>query len=92
MAWAPPALNTFVTPHKRAAYKIAVFIFPFLSGGVQSIISGHWAMRAGIASIKTVENKGAVPPGMYKPTRLMGMLFCQHSTPGMVSVRISRGN
>ena len=57
-----------VTPHKLAAYKIAGLIFPFLSGGEHKTISLQPAILAGTANIKTVENKGAVPPGMYKPT------------------------
>ena len=56
----------------RAAYRIYGFIFPFLSGGEHSTISLQPAIFAGIASIKTVENKGAVPPGIYKPTFEMG--------------------
>ena len=35
-----------------------------LPGGVQSTISWQPAVRAGMASISTVENRGAVPPGM----------------------------
>ncbi len=34
-------------------------------GGEHSTISLHWAICAGIASISTVENRGAVPPGTY---------------------------
>ena len=49
-------------------YKIAGFIFPFLSEGEHKIISWQPANLAGTANIKTVENKGAVPPGMYNPT------------------------
>jgi hypothetical protein len=37
---------------------------PDLFGGVHNTISLHPAICAGIASIKTVENSGAVPPGI----------------------------
>ena len=47
---------------------MAGLIFPLLSGGVHNIISSQPANFAGTPSIKIVENKGAVPPGMYKPT------------------------
>ena len=40
---------------------------------------------AGVASIRTVEKSGAVPPGIYNPTRSIGNCFCQHTTPGAVS-------
>jgi hypothetical protein len=43
-------------------------MFPPLSGGEHKTISLQPAIEAGTASIKTVENKGAVPPGIYKPT------------------------
>ena len=33
-------------------------------GGVQTILLGHLAIKDGMPSIKTVENKGAVPPGI----------------------------
>ena len=47
---------------------MAGFMFPFLSGGEHKTISLQPAILAGTASISTVENKGAVPPGIYKPT------------------------
>ena len=47
---------------------MAGFIFPFLSGGEHITISLQPAIFAGTANIKTVENSGAVPPGIYKPT------------------------
>ena len=37
------------------------------------------------ANINTVENKGAVPPGIYKPTFSIATAFCQQVTPGVVS-------
>ena len=43
------------------------------------------AILAGIANIKTVENNGAEPPGIYKPTFSIGNFFCQQLTPGWVS-------
>ncbi|MNY78448.1 hypothetical protein D3C86_2186990 [compost metagenome] len=63
----PPTFNILVTPHKLAVYKMAGFIFPVLSGGEHKTISLQPAISAGTANIKTVENKGAVPPGIYKP-------------------------
>ena len=47
---------------------MAEFMFPFLSGGEHNTISLQPAISAGTASINTVENKGAVPPGIYNPT------------------------
>jgi hypothetical protein len=37
-------------------------------------------------NISTVEKSGAVPPGIYKPTFSMAMLFCQQVMPGVVSM------
>ena len=62
-------------------YKITGGISPFGLGGVQIIISSHPAIFAGIANIKIVENNGAEPPGIYKPTFSIGRFSCQHSTP-----------
>ena len=50
------------------------------------IISLHPAIFAGIPSIRTVEKRGAVPPGIYSPTFLNGTLFLQHLTPFVVSI------
>ena len=61
---------------------------PTALGGVQSTISLQPAMRAGTANINTVENRGAVPPGIYNPTRSIGTAFCQQFTPGAVSTLI----
>jgi hypothetical protein len=36
---------------------------------------------AGIPNINTVENKGAVPPGIYNPTFSIGTAFRQHFVP-----------
>ena len=63
IACTPPALNTLFTPATRAAYRIAGWIFPSRLGGVHKMISLQPAICAGAASISTVENKGAVPPG-----------------------------
>lgn len=68
IACTPPALYIRLTPAILAAANIAGFTFPSLLGGVQSTISLHPAILAGVANINTVENKGAVPPGMYNPT------------------------
>ena len=85
MACTPPALNTFFTPAACAANRMAGCIFPSVLGGEQSMISLHPAICAGVASIRTVEKRGAVPPGMYSPTFSMGTAFCQQVTPGTVS-------
>ena len=81
-------LYRFCTMHKSAAYKIAELIFPFLSEGEHNTISWQPANFAGTANIKTVENKGAVPPGMYNPTFWIGLFSCQHVTPMLVSTTI----
>ena len=44
------------------------------------------ATFAGIASISTVENKGADPPGIYSPTFSMATDFRTHLTPGTVCI------
>ena len=49
-------------------YKIAGCILPSLFGGEHNTISLQPAILAGTANIKIVENNGAVPPGIYKPT------------------------
>ena len=46
----------------------------------------QFAIIAGIANINTEENKGAVPPGIYKPTFSIALFYCQQNTPGVVSV------
>ena len=73
-------------PESLAANKTGAGSFPFFCGGVQSTISLQPAILAGMANISTVEKSGAVPPGMYKPTFSMPTLFCQHFTPGVVSI------
>ena len=85
IACTPPILNTLSTPTTLAAARIAGFTLPSVIGGVQSTISLQPAILAGVASINTVEKSGAVPPGMYNPTRSIGNCFCQHTTPGDVS-------
>ena len=42
-------------------------------------------MRAGVASINTVEKSGAEPPGIYNPTEATGRVTCWQRTPGCVS-------
>ena len=59
---------------------------PFLFGGEHKITSLQPAIFAGIPSINMVENNGAVPPGIYKPTFSIPILLRQHCTPGMVSI------
>ena len=70
-ACAPPTLYTCSTPHRRAAYNTSAATLPSLLVGVHNTTSSHPAIFAGKASINTVENNGAVPPGMYKPTLLI---------------------
>ena len=64
MACTPPALNILLTPAILAAIRMAGFTLPSRFGGVQSTISLHPAILAGVASINTVEKSGAVPPGI----------------------------
>ena len=73
-------------PQSCAVNRIAGYTEPSLSGGVQSIISLQPAIEAGMASINTVEKRGAVPPGIYNPTFSMPTDFLQHFTPGIVSI------
>ena len=49
------------------------------------------AIFAGAANINTVENRGAVPPGIYKPIFSIGTAFCQQLIPFIVSTAISSG-
>ena len=63
MACAPPALNTRLIPQRAAAARIAPGTRPSASGGVHRMTCSQAAMRAGTASISTVEINGAVPPG-----------------------------
>ena len=85
IACTPPVLNILLTPATLAATNMAGFTFPLRSGGVHNTISLQPAILAGVASMRTVENNGAVPPGIYRPTFSMGTLFCQQVTPGAVS-------
>ncbi len=89
MACAPPTLYILFTPATCAAYNIAGAIFPEVLGGVHNIISLHPAIFAGIANIKTVEKRGAVPPGIYNPTFSIGIAFLQQVTPAIVSTFFS---
>ena len=64
IACTPPALKILFTPAILAAIRMAGFTLPSRLGGVQSTISLHPAILAGVANISTVEKSGAVPPGM----------------------------
>ena len=77
----PPTLKILSTPVSLAEYSISSAILPSWLGGVHKIISLQPAILAGTASIKTVEKRGAVPPGMYIPTFSIGRASCQHFTP-----------
>src|SRR5574344_1035416 len=92
IAWEPPILKNLLTPAILPAYRIAGLTLPSLFGGVQSTISSQPAVLAGIASIRTVEKSGAVPPGMYSPTFVIGLASCQHVTPGVVSIFLNSGS
>ena len=63
-ACAPPLLKMACTPHFHAAYKMAGCTLPSAPAGVHITTLRHPAMRAGMASISTVENSGEWPPGM----------------------------
>ena len=89
MACIPPTLKIEVIPQRLAVYNTTAGIFPELSGGVHKIISLHPAILAGTANIKIVENNGAEPPGIYKPTFSIAFFSCQQFTPGSISIRIS---
>ena len=90
-AWAPPMRKMRVIPHSRSARRTSGATEPSLRQGVQRMRSRQPARAAGTASISTVENRGALPPGMYRPTRRIGTGRWMQTTPGAVSTRISRG-
>ncbi len=56
-----------------------------MGGGEHRTTFWHPAMRAGVASISTVEKSGAEPPGIYRPTDETGRVTCWQRTPGWVS-------
>src|SRR5690606_24090242 len=84
----PPILKILVIPHRLAVYRMAGYIFPSLFGGVHRIISLQPAIWAGTANMRMVENRGAVPPGIYKPIVWIGLFSCQQYTPSEVSTEI----
>ncbi|KAF5028866.1 hypothetical protein DSECCO2_654560 [anaerobic digester metagenome] len=53
------------------------------------VMSLQPAIFAGIASINSVEKRGAVPPGIYSPTLSIALLLRMHLTPGDVSISVS---
>ena len=71
-----------------ATYKITGFTLPFLSDGVHTTISLQPASIAGMPNINKVENNGAVPPGIYKPTFSIATALRQHTTPLVVSILV----
>jgi hypothetical protein len=71
-ACAPPAQKTCLTPHSRAAASTSSAMCPSCPGGEHMTTSSQPASVAGMASIKTVDTRGALPPGMYSPTGLNG--------------------
>ena len=61
-------------------------ISPSLFGGVTILIFFTPAIFAGIPNINRVENNGADPPGIYKPTLFIALDSLQHLTPGDISI------
>ena len=72
MAWAPPTLKTRLIPQRDAAARIAGGTCPCLSGGVHKMTRSQAAICAGTPNIRTVEIRGADPPGTYNPTGEIG--------------------
>ena len=71
-ACAPPALNTCDTPQRLAAASTAALARPSAAGGVHSTRCGQPTSCAGIATMITVEGRGAEPAGTYRPTAGIG--------------------
>src|ERR1700730_4064293 len=92
MACAPPTLKTVSTPHSSAATSTAGWARPSHAGGVHSTRVGQAVMRAGTASMITVEGRGALPAGTYRPTALRGRSSCSQRTPGSMSSASGWGN
>ena len=55
------------------------------SAAASTALPGGSRRCAGVASISTVENSGADPPGIYRPTESIGRVTCWQRTPGCVS-------
>ena len=72
--------------NKSATHKIAGSIFPSFLGGVHTTILLQPAIIAGIACIKKELNKGAVPPGTYRPTTSIGLNSDHNLIPLVVSI------
>src|SRR6266513_3917345 len=85
MACAPPTLTTASMPHSSAATSTAGFARPSGVGAVHRTRRAQPAMRAGTASMTTVEGRGAEPAGTYSPTADMGRMIRSQRTPGIVS-------
>ena len=91
MACAPPILNTCPIPHSCAATSTAGLASPLRWGGVHSTRSAQPAMRAGTASMMTVDGSGAPPAGTYNPTAPIGRMSRSQRTPGCTSSDSSVG-
>ena len=46
-------------------------------------ISEHPAIFAGMQFMRTDDGYAAVPPGTYRPTFSIGVIFCPITTPGL---------
>ncbi len=64
MAWAPPISQRASSSASAAARIMAGWTPPDLSGGVTATRRPTPATPAGMASIRSEEKRGAVPPGM----------------------------
>ena len=63
IACAPPILYISVAPAMDAAARMTGAIVPSFLGGVAKTILPTPATEAGMTSIRTVDGRGAVPPG-----------------------------
>ncbi|MNJ65570.1 hypothetical protein D3C77_615880 [compost metagenome] len=63
MACAPPSSHSSSSPASAAAAIMAGWTEPSFDGGVTATRRPTPATPAGMASIKSDENNGAVPPG-----------------------------
>eukprot|EP00160_Parvularia_atlantis_P017032 Unigene5691_Nuclearia_a/m.17369 Unigene5691_Nuclearia_a/g.17369 ORF Unigene5691_Nuclearia_a/g.17369 Unigene5691_Nuclearia_a/m.17369 type:complete len:338 (+) Unigene5691_Nuclearia_a:353-1366(+) len=84
-ACAPPALRMRDAPICSAMYSTSGAMLPSGPGGLARMISLHPATLAGTPSMYAVDGRIAVPPGTYRPTRSIGRVKREHTTPGIVS-------
>ena len=91
IACAPPTVQMVSIPQVAAASAMAGSSPPLARGGVTTVSIFTPATRAGIASISSVENSGARPPGMYKPALDRGRHIFSTVSPGIVSTDTGDG-